>query len=659
MEAARKTAAPSNQRLEMLKKWKEDKAKRKLEEKKNAKPIFKVCHISRDQGIPKSDKADKETKGKFVHSQEKKYVSKFAPKDHTFRAPQNVKPINFLKSAKTQALQNPTIQPQQRRVQPKRTCGTIPKDPKPKSAPVVPQKDPPRTKSQRIVPSKEPSGTENNKKAEAFKCVITKKTTITNKSNKKGVEWNVSEIDSSPPTPAKKTYQKTPRKRKPVKIDKNNEDKPNLVKKLTPVEKTPSKCEREVIYSDDEISLKTPVRKQKKSIFQIKNDQLDTETAVKSDETPANVEETILSSSKSEIMSNRRQTPQNTGKLLRNSEPLSPVAYISPFVTISRGKESARKEYKVRKSTGGTLPSTPNNEKDFSASTSPKMGAEYFRITLDREIDRIESVCREWEGYKENELPEEATNLIDVAVGQSKLLMAKKFKQFRDLIEECRSCQYKDKPITCTDLHGFWDMVYMQVENLDKRFASLETWKANNWQEVLPEKKITVQKQGRSRGRPKKGTATSSLKDAIRAARNKHKLNPEVIAENAIVLLTRTPLKEHPTPVPTSSNRKSLRVSLLAGSALKRTSSSPGLTMMKVTQAIKSGDGITPSRSILKTNANRSEKRITKSVLFKDDVDDKRVSDDDKENDGGLSDLINFSPVTPSRRSKRLSSKKS
>ncbi|KAG5900320.1 hypothetical protein JTB14_026328 [Gonioctena quinquepunctata] len=49
--------------------------------------------------------------------------------------------------------------------------------------------------------------------------------------------------------------------------------------------------------------------------------------------------------------------------------------------------------------------------------------------------------------------------------------------------------------------------------------------------------------------------------------------------------------------------------------------------MMKVTRTIKSGYGITPSSSILETNANRSEKRITKSAVFKDDFDDKKVSD--------------------------------
>ncbi|KAG5887311.1 hypothetical protein JTB14_006455 [Gonioctena quinquepunctata] len=213
--------------------------------------------------------------------------------------------------------------------------------------------------------------------------------------------------------------------------------------------------------------------------------------------------------------------PFSTGKSLQSSEPLSPVAYICPSVTISQGKESTRKEYKVRQSTGGTLPSTSNNEKNFSTSTNPKMG-----ITLDKEINRIESICREWEGHTENEILEETQNLIDVAV----------------------------------------------VENLGKRFASLETLKANNWQEVLPEKEITVQKRGR--GRPKQGTATSSLKDAINAARCY--LCLEDIVEN---LLTRTPLKEHSTPVLQSSNRKSLRVSLLDGSAFKHFSSSPGPTM--------------------------------------------------------------------------------
>ncbi|KAG5898847.1 hypothetical protein JTB14_014274 [Gonioctena quinquepunctata] len=78
VEAERKTAAPSNERLEMLIKWKEDKTKRKQEEKKNAKTIFKVCHITRDQG-----------------------VSKFGPMEHTFRPPVNVKPIHFVTFVKT------------------------------------------------------------------------------------------------------------------------------------------------------------------------------------------------------------------------------------------------------------------------------------------------------------------------------------------------------------------------------------------------------------------------------------------------------------------------------------------------------------------------------------------------------------------------------
>lgn len=52
--------------------------------------------------------------------------------------------------------------------------------------------------------------------------------------------------------------------------------------------------------------------------------------------------------------------------------------------------------------------------------------------------------------------------MINVAVGQSQLLINKKFEQFRSLIDRCAN-KNGDNPVTCEDLHGFWDMVYIQV----------------------------------------------------------------------------------------------------------------------------------------------------------------------------------------------------
>lgn len=54
--------------------------------------------------------------------------------------------------------------------------------------------------------------------------------------------------------------------------------------------------------------------------------------------------------------------------------------------------------------------------------------------------------------------------MIDVAVGQTHLLINKKFQQFRNLIDNCRYGG-GEGPVTCADLQGFWDMVYIQVNN--------------------------------------------------------------------------------------------------------------------------------------------------------------------------------------------------
>jgi hypothetical protein len=72
-----------------------------------------------------------------------------------------------------------------------------------------------------------------------------------------------------------------------------------------------------------------------------------------------------------------------------------PPVYVSPFVTMSRGKSSARKEYESRKSRK-SFSSTPNKP-DY---TSPKAGAAYFTWLLDNQISRLQEVCRQWTTYK-------------------------------------------------------------------------------------------------------------------------------------------------------------------------------------------------------------------------------------------------------------------
>jgi disks large-associated protein 5 len=79
-------------------------------------------------------------------------------------------------------------------------------------------------------------------------------------------------------------------------------------------------------------------------------------------------------------------------------------------------------------------------------------------------------MCQEWLHIQSsvNDLPPEASELINAAVGQTQLLLRSKFSQFRDLINKCEKslAGETDKPVTCLDLEGFWDLVFIQVQDL-------------------------------------------------------------------------------------------------------------------------------------------------------------------------------------------------
>lgn len=49
------------------------------------------------------------------------------------------------------------------------------------------------------------------------------------------------------------------------------------------------------------------------------------------------------------------------------------------------------------------------------------------------------------------------------AVGQARLLMSQKLQQFATLVERCARPEPGVALVTPADLHGFWDMVFMQV----------------------------------------------------------------------------------------------------------------------------------------------------------------------------------------------------
>lgn len=100
----------------------------------------------------------------------------------------------------------------------------------------------------------------------------------------------------------------------------------------------------------------------------------------------------------------------------------------------------------------------------------------YLKI-LDKELDR---------------LPESVVGQIRLVIGQSRLFINERFKQFSGLVDDCE-LKRGEKEIKVEDLAGFWDMINYQIDDLKSKYAELEQLQSNDWQPI-DEKKPVVKK---------------------------------------------------------------------------------------------------------------------------------------------------------------------
>ncbi|XP_066464380.1 disks large-associated protein 5 isoform X2 [Eleutherodactylus coqui] len=143
---------------------------------------------------------------------------------------------------------------------------------------------------------------------------------------------------------------------------------------------------------------------------------------------------------------------------------------------------------------GTSPPSEPNAEDDKT--TQPEQAlhdVKYFRDILKSEILRLSILCSDWDKRIDIDIPEDAKDLIRTTIGQTRLLMNERFKQFESLVD---NCEFKrgEKETTCTDLDGFWDMIYFQIEDVSKKFVNLGKMEENSWQQNTVHTKKIVRK---------------------------------------------------------------------------------------------------------------------------------------------------------------------
>ena len=69
----------------------------------------------------------------------------------------------------------------------------------------------------------------------------------------------------------------------------------------------------------------------------------------------------------------------------------------------------------------------------------------------------------------------------------AKLLIDERFAQFVELIDQCdlttltaAAASDNVKPVMCSDLQGFWDMVDLQIKDVERRFVRLDRLRRDN-----------------------------------------------------------------------------------------------------------------------------------------------------------------------------------
>lgn len=116
------------------------------------------------------------------------------------------------------------------------------------------------------------------------------------------------------------------------------------------------------------------------------------------------------------------------------------------------------------------------------------LDVKYFRSKLTCETGRLLELCSQWENTRGQDLPHHWTGEVRSIVGKARLLISERFDQFSGLVDDCELCR-GEKKTTCQDLAGFWDMVFLQVEEIKEGFSQLDVARSAGWPE--PEDKTT------------------------------------------------------------------------------------------------------------------------------------------------------------------------
>ncbi|XP_033738088.1 disks large-associated protein 5-like isoform X2 [Pecten maximus] len=172
----------------------------------------------------------------------------------------------------------------------------------------------------------------------------------------------------------------------------------------------------------------------------------------------------------------------------------------------------------------------PSSQTQEISSKPEEHNVQYFRQLMSTESSVFNGYCSKWEEIMKStqDLNEEVEGQIRTCIGQAQLLMSQRFKQFTGLVDNCEFGS-GEKETTLSDLQGFWDMIYYQVEDVHTKFADLDKLKANNWVDDKPKVQKKILKKKTAVKPAVKRPAVASKFAAFRAQMKKKQTVPDIL----------------------------------------------------------------------------------------------------------------------------------
>ncbi|XP_036811921.1 disks large-associated protein 5 isoform X1 [Oncorhynchus mykiss] len=211
-------------------------------------------------------------------------------------------------------------------------------------------------------------------------------------------------------------------------------------------------------------------------------------------------------------------TPRSADSFFKPSVP----AFVLPPVPLWLSDLVPKMELSAPSPAKSPVQSPPSPTLAPQCPQEPEHDVPYFRLVVVSETERLTAFCQQWEPRVDDaSIPEEMRDRMRTAVGQARLLMKERFGQFSGLVDDCELGR-GEKITTCTDLQGFWDMVYYQVEDVNNKFGALKEAESKGWQEERkppPRQRKVVKKPASAPvAKPVGGAAAKSRLAAIKAA---------------------------------------------------------------------------------------------------------------------------------------------